>query len=826
MRHVLRSIIGHLTPLVLVVGLTWATIGFNLWHEYSSAVRDAENDTTNFARAFVENITRTIAAVDLTLLFMRDVYQHDPVGLASGAWASRSDSSDDPRSRMVMTDSDGNVVWSNMKSGPAAVNIADREHFQIQKTSSDDTLVIGKPVVGRVAGYWIVPVSRKLLAPDGSFAGVAVVGLDPRSLSSFYESLSIGDGSIIIGTVSGTILARVPNNESLVGKDLPPGIVGRIKLGTIGASYRIVSSLDHVERIYSSRRLDRYPLVVAVGLATEDVFAAYDRNKRLYVAIGILLTAASIAVALILARQRRSLVNSRQALTVTLENISQGITMVDAGGKVQVLNQRAIDLLGLPPELLATSPVYRQILEWQIAQGEFCNERTPAESIAGIYPGPTGLPRGNHIYERTRPDGSVLEIRTQSLPDGGIVRTFTDITERQQNELALSAAQARAAHAERIQALGQLAGGIAHDFNNILQAVQGGAGLIDKRAAEPDKVRQFARMILNATERGTSITGRLLAFARRGELQAEPVEPAGLLFGLREVLSHTLGVLITVKVHVKPGLPLLLTDKNQLETVLVNLATNARDAMPSGGTLVFSASSQTVDANSSMTGRLQLGRYILISIADTGNGMDEATLAQAQEPFFSTKPAGQGTGLGLSMAKRFLEQSGGTLSIDSLPNRGTTIHLWLPATAQSEAAAAPTQPIVFRPDESAKRILLVDDEAMVRETLAMSLEDIGYTVLMAADGLEALDMLTAGANVDVLVTDLSMPVLDGLALIRKARSERPDMPAVLVTGFAGPGTQLAMNEFLTGTVTLMRKPVTAAQLDREIEALLRVTEPG
>ena len=189
------------------------------------------------------------------------------------------------------------------------------------------------------------------------------------------------------------------------------------------------------------------------------------------------------------------------------------------------------------------------------------------------------------------------------LPDGGIVRTFTDISDRKRNEAALAAAQARAAHAERMQALGQLAGGIAHDFNNILQSVQGGAALIDKRAADPNSVRRFARMILDATERGTSITRRLLAFARRGELRAEPVEPEDLLSGLRDVLSHTLGSGITIEVELAAGLPPLLADKGQLETVLVNLATNARDAMPDGGTLTFAASVEVVEENANHAGR-------------------------------------------------------------------------------------------------------------------------------------------------------------------------------------------------------------------------------
>jgi CheY-like chemotaxis protein len=376
------------------------------------------------------------------------------------------------------------------------------------------------------------------------------------------------------------------------------------------------------------------------------------------------------------------------------------------------------------------------------------------------------------------------------------------------------------------KALGQLAGGIAHDFNNILQAVQGGAVLIDKRAADADSVQRFARMILDATERGTSITRRLLAFARRGELRAETVDPGELLSGLRDVLSHTLGPGIKVEVRLDGELPPLLVDKGQLETALVNLATNARDAMPGGGTLTFAAGVDTRLENANHPAELRPGRYLRLSIADTGTGMDQRLLTRVLEPFFSTKPAGQGTGLGLSMAKGFAEQSGGGLTIDSTPGRGTTVHLWLPAAIRPDTSPRPVaRPAVAR-DDPGKRILLVDDEPMVRETLAAALREAGYVVEVAVDGAAALDLLDEPVPVDVLVTDLSMPGIDGLAVIRRAQRQRPGLPAVLLTGYAGHGAQLAVGGSVSGAFSLLRKPVTPAQLADRIEALLAVTLAG
>jgi CheY-like chemotaxis protein len=332
----------------------------------------------------------------------------------------------------------------------------------------------------------------------------------------------------------------------------------------------------------------------------------------------------------------------------------------------------------------------------------------------------------------------------------------------------------------------------------------------------------LARMILDASERGASITRRLLAFARRGELRAEPVEVADLLSGLQEVLSHTLGGAINVELCLGADLPPLFADKGQLETVLVNLATNARDAMPEGGTLTFTAET---DPTASATANLQPGNYLRLTISDTGTGMEQPVLARAPEPFFSTKPVGQGTGLGLSMAKGFVEQSGGAMSIDSAPGQGTTIRMWLPTTTRTETRPAPLPPAPPRV-EGGQHVLLVDDEVMVRETLTVSLEDAGYIVSCAAEGAEALEILASEVQVDVLVTDLSMPGMDGLALIEKARKHRPGLSAVLLTGYAGHGAQLAVSGFVSGAFTLVRKPVTAAHLIDQIEALLAAKLPG
>ncbi|HTW25745.1 MAG TPA: ATP-binding protein [Acetobacteraceae bacterium] len=407
------------------------------------------------------------------------------------------------------------------------------------------------------------------------------------------------------------------------------------------------------------------------------------------------------------------------------------------------------------------------------------------------------------------------------------LRQLNDALESQVAEevTARERAQVQLAQAQKMQALGQLAGGVAHDVNNVLQAISGAAALLQQRSGDPGEVQRLSLTIGEATERGASVTRRLLAFARRSELRAEPVCLVELLGDLREVLRHTLGINIRIVLAVEARLPAVLADRGQLETVLVNLATNARDALPpDGGTIAVSAGLQTVLPGAPHAAGLAPGRYVALQVTDDGAGMSPSVLARACEPFFTTKPAGSGTGLGLAMARGFAEQSGGGLEVVSTPGRGTRVTLWLPlapirAARHPAPVAAATQPVAapaLRP-EPAARVLIVDDEPVLRGLLAEELAERGYTVEQAEGGGAALAQLRPEAMPDVLITDLAMPGMDGRALIRAAQDRRPDLPAILLTGHAGEG---AAGE--TGrTCLVLHKPIPAAQLAERIAELLR-----
>jgi len=384
-------------------------------------------------------------------------------------------------------------------------------------------------------------------------------------------------------------------------------------------------------------------------------------------------------------------------------------------------------------------------------------------------------------------------------------------------------AQVQAAHTERMIALGELAGGIAHDFNNLLQAIAGSAGLIERRREDPEEVRRRARLLLAAVERGGSISRRLLAFARRDILVNEPVDSEGVLKELCDLLGHTLGSGITIRMEAEPGLPALLADKAQLETVLLNLATNARDAMPQGGDLTFSAVSETMAPGREYP-TLKAGPYIRISVADSGIGMDAATLLRATEPFFTTKPKGQGTGLGLPMAQGFAEQSGGALSMRSEPGGGTIVSIWLP---QADGAA-PGRPDTIAPSPAGvaadldrkRHILVVDDNELVREVLMMSLEEAGFAAEGAEDASRALVYMDQQQAVDALITDFTMPGMTGLDLIREVRRRRPTLPTILLTGHVGDIATAPIDRTVGSRMIVLQKPVRTGELIDRLAAAI------
>jgi signal transduction histidine kinase/CheY-like chemotaxis protein len=354
-----------------------------------------------------------------------------------------------------------------------------------------------------------------------------------------------------------------------------------------------------------------------------------------------------------------------------------------------------------------------------------------------------------------------------------------------EHELAL----AKLHEAQKLETLGQLTGGVAHDFNNLLTPVIGNLDLLRRRIPVGDPSQRLIDAGLQAASRAATLVQRLLAFARRQDLRVRSVNVRALLDGMSDLIRRSLDPSIDVKITHSPDLPPARVDPNQLELAILNLAINARDAMPSGGTINIEAAAASVDRQRG----LAAGSYVRVAVSDTGTGMDEHTLARAVEPFFSTKGVGKGTGLGLSMVHGLAAQLGGRLNLTSTPGKGTTAEIWLPIAHEAPG----TDDLESRPIRPAPRratILLVDDEELVRIGTSEMLSDLGYEVAQAASGGEAMRMLRAGEVPELLVTDYLMPGMNGVELIESATAIAPGIKAMLITGYStiaeGPGSAI------------------------------------
>jgi len=341
--------------------------------------------------------------------------------------------------------------------------------------------------------------------------------------------------------------------------------------------------------------------------------------------------------------------------------------------------------------------------------------------------------------------------------------------------------------AQKMEAIGQLTGGIAHDFNNLLQGITGSLDLVQRRIGQ-GRLGDLDRFITGAmasANRAAALTHRLLAFARRQPLDPRPVLVNPLVGSMEELLRRTLSERIDLELKLADGLWLTRCDANQLESAILNLAINARDAMPEGGQLVIDTHNRQVDqATASAHIDRSAGDYVCISVSDTGIGMDAETIARAFEPFFTTKPLGQGTGLGLSMIYGFARQSEGYVEIESSPGRGTTVHLCLPRFEGEvdDEAAAPVDGAA--PAETGETVLVIEDEPVVRGLVVEVLADLGYRVVEAVDGPQGLEIVQSTQRIDLLITDVGLPGLNGRQVADAARALRPDLKVLFMTGYA------------------------------------------
>ncbi|AJC81668.1 sensor histidine kinase/response regulator hybrid protein (plasmid) [Rhizobium etli bv. phaseoli str. IE4803] len=481
--------------------------------------------------------------------------------------------------------------------------------------------------------------------------------------------------------------------------------------------------------------------------------------------------------------ERRAAENAIRQSEEQFRRLVQGVSdyaiyMLDPEGNVSSWNFGAERIKGYRPE--------------EIIGRHFSTFYTPEDRAAGLPETALRVARAEGRFERegwrVRKDGTrfwaSIVVDVIKGDDGdvlGFAKITRDITEKMETQRALEQAREELFQSQKMEAIGQLTGGIAHDFNNLLMAVLGSLEILKKRMPQDLSLTSLVDNAMQGAQRGAALTQRMLAFSRRQELHMEPIDVSGLVRGMMDILSRSLGPLTTIETSYPVRLPTILTDPNQLEMAILNLVVNARDAMPAGGRITLRASEESIAAGK---GGLSAGRYIRIAVVDEGEGMDAKTLEQAVTPFFTTKGVGKGTGLGLSMVQGLATQSGGRLILKSSPGEGTTAELWFPVvTIEQRTEAAAELPQRHDNAQRRLRIVAVDDDGLVLMNTTLMLEDLGHTVFEAMAGPEALAILRK-EPVDLVICDHAMPRMTGAQLAEAIRSEWPGLPIILATGYA------------------------------------------
>jgi signal transduction histidine kinase/FixJ family two-component response regulator len=499
-------------------------------------------------------------------------------------------------------------------------------------------------------------------------------------------------------------------------------------------------------------------------------------------------------------------------LKASLDSLSQGVGVFGADNRLVHWNECFQILLDVPKPMVREGTPYAAFVEQTAAQADAPFLETEEQLLLGrTHSGPI-------VYERTRaPDSHVLEIRRTPTPGNGFVLTISDMTQRAQADAVLREAQ-------KMQAVGQLTGGIAHDFNNLLTVILGNLEFASGKLRGDEALLSRIQRAEWAAHRGATLTKQLLAFARKQALEPKPVNLSQALPEIGGLLQRTLGETIEVRVVDAAGLWNCMTDTAQLESVVLNLALNARDAMPGGGRLTIEVANKMLDEEYALAhAEVTAGDYVMLAISDTGQGMTPDVAARAFEPFFTTKSDGKGTGLGLAMVYGFVKQSDGHIKLYSEPGEGTTVRMYLPRVVGGAAPAQQPEAPLEIPHGQAT-ILVVEDEAQVREITAAILRELGYRVLEAEDSGAALRVFGANAaEIDLLLVDVVLPGdLRGRDVAEQIAAIRPQTRIVYMSGYTA--NAIVHQGRLDDGVHLINKPFTRDQLARKVAQVLGIPD--
>jgi two-component system, cell cycle sensor histidine kinase and response regulator CckA len=581
-----------------------------------------------------------------------------------------------------------------------------------------------------------------------------------------------------------------------------------------------MSGMEAVERIRAHADI---PVVYVTAYADDNTV----RRAKITEPFGYILKpfdARELQTAIEIARYRHQMEKrvkeSEQWLATTLRSIGDAVMATDAEGHVSFMNPMAEALTGWKGEE-ASGRLVTDVLHLR-----YEGEQDLAESmVMKVLREDMAVDLAHHHLILIAKDGTERPIDDSAAPIKdhrgciiGAVGVFRDITERQQ-------LQERLVQAQKMEAIGRLAGGVSHDFNNLLTVISVYSELLLSRRSNHDQLQRYAREIKKAVEHATALTGQLLTLSRKQMLQPRVLDLNAVLDNMEEMLRHLIGNNIELVIVPGPGLRRVNVDPRQLEQVILNLVVNARDAMPQGGKLTIETANAELDeAYARCRADVQLGRYVRLTVADTGCGMDAATRARLFDPFFTTKVGGKGTGLGLSIVYGVVTQSGGYIDVDSVLAHGTRFTIYLPQVEKavvSQRSSTPSSMLL----QGSETVLLVEDETEVRAAVLESLEMRGYTVLKARHGREALQICRRHRGpIHLLLTDVMMPQMTGPELAQHLAPLRPAMKVLYMSGYTSDA--LAQRQVVDPGTPFLQKPFTPDALARKVREVLDTAFPA
>ncbi len=763
--------------------LLWGGVLHSLTAERKEALRGATENAANLSRTFEEDIIRSIRAVDQTLLYVRDSYVRDPAHFDIATWATNTQFLTDLTFQISLIDKTGMMLGSSLAPATTRIDLSDREHFRVHRDSPQDELFISKPVFGRASNKWSIQMTRKIIAADGSFDGVVVISLDPQYLSRFYDSIDIGaEGSVTLVGTDGVVRARAAAGDTTIGQSMTNSRLMAEYTRAPSGVFRSASMIDGVMRTFAYRGVRGTKLIVSVGIAEDEVLADYVSKRQSYLIVATSLTVLLLIVTGVIVNREAGLRRTRvelhasealhaqksRLLEAAVENMSQGIMMVDAGRHIQVCNHRAMHQLDLPAELVERGASFNDLLRWQWDRGEFGQDGRDVETWLRDFVLGGGVADTHQMYERVRSNGRVLEVQSTPLDDGGFVRTFTDITERKQTETVLRAARDEADRNARAKS--EFLAMMSHEIRSPMNGLLGIVELLRETRLEGEQ----SRMVELAHASATALLDIL-----NGVLDFSKIDA-----GAVELAPETLAIRDLVRVIVDPaavsagrkgvrldfdwgeGLPEgIVADPVRLRQILNNLLSNAIKFTAAGTVRVAVTRRRSADG----------APLLAFAVSDTGIGMSPAVQQRLFEPFMqadasTTKNFG-GTGLGLSISRRLARLLGGDIEVASEPGAGSTFTLTIPLVEVAQAELPAATDTIGLEDGVLRglHVLLAEDQETNRWLMKRQFARFDVVLEVTEDGHQALAAYQPD-RFGLLVTDCHMPGMDGVELAERIRA--------------------------------------------------------